>query len=90
VDRGTSKSSYVVDIGAGEGAGVLKGEIAGLESDEWLASGKLLDDRVEMFDGFLTRHVVCQRDHPHHQQRDAQVPGSIDFGHVFLPGCGIC
>jgi hypothetical protein len=74
---------FAADIGAGDVAGVVKGIVARLESDERLAGGKLLDGRVEMLD-LLSRQRARERHHPDRQQRGAQV-FAIGFGHVVLP-----
>ena len=60
-------------------------QIAGLKSDERLAGGKLLNDRVEVLHRLLSGQRTRQRDEPGRQQRDAQVVGAIGFSHVFPP-----
>ena len=73
-----------VGVRSRHGAGVLNGQIAGLEPDERLGGGELLNDGVQVLhllcgERARLRHDAC------HKQRYAEGLDAIDFGHVVSP-----
>src|SRR5262249_38253889 len=75
---------HVVGVRARHGPGIPKGQIAGLEADERLAGGELLNHGVKVLNLLCGERARLRHDR-YHQQCDAEGLDATDLGHVVSP-----